>query len=109
MQNDFSLEAIRGGLSNYIGSCLGALPKATGIPENRLIISILMEEILKTSQSDKSKPCNLEFLKPVFDGIDVALSQNIKFLSTQSSIPTEQIVKIQELRSMIEGFKTQKG
>ena len=108
LNEDFSLEAFRGGLSNFIGNFISVLPQE-GVVKNRIIISLLIEEVLKVSQIEPNTPCNLEILKPLFDGADIALRQNLKYFASHNSLENaEEMFKIQELRTKMESFMTKK-
>ena len=54
-----SLELMRAGITNFLGQSISLIP-FEGKEKNKLVVAMLMEEVLKTSQVDKNNPCDLD-------------------------------------------------
>ena len=73
-----SLELMRAGITNFLGQSISLMP-FEGKEKNKLVVAMLMEEVLKTSQVDKNNPCDLDILTSVFKSVKIALEQNIVY------------------------------
>ena len=83
-QQKKSMEQLRAGMMNFIGSDIDLLP-FEGKSKNRVIVAMLAEEALKVSQIDKSKPCDIAICKPLFDSVKIVLEMNIKALGKENA------------------------
>ena len=106
-QNGYGLEAIRAGLSNYIGSCIAALPESEGVSRNRLVISILAEEALHASQVKPKYPCDLTALTPLLKALEFATKQNLQ-TTFKKDVYTEKdkklMISMQNFRDAMKAF-----
>lgn len=75
-----SLELMRAGITNFLGQSISLIP-FEGKEKNKLVVAMLMEEVLKTSQVDKNNPCDLDILTSVFKSVKIALEQNIVYIN----------------------------
>ena len=75
-----SLELMRAGITNFLGQSISLIP-CEGKEKNKLVVAMLMEEVLKTSQIDKNNPCDLDILTSVFKSVKIALEQNIVYIN----------------------------
>lgn len=57
-----------------------------GKEKNKLVVAMLMEEVLKTSQVDKNNPCDLDILTSVFKSVKIALKQNIVYINKSKQL-----------------------
>ena len=80
-----SLELMRAGITNFLGQSISLMP-FDGKEKNKLVVAMLMEEVLKTSQIDKNNPCDLDILTSVFKSIKIALEQNIVYINKSKQL-----------------------
>ena len=80
-----SLELMRAGITNFLGQSISLMP-FEGKEKNKLVVAMLMEEVLKTSQVDKNNPCDLDILTTVFKSIKIALEQNIVYINKSKQL-----------------------
>ena len=80
-----SLELMRAGITNFLGQSISLIP-FEGKEKNKLVVAMLMEEVLKTSQIDKNNPCDLDILTSVFKSIKIALEQNIVYINKSKQL-----------------------
>ena len=80
-----SLELMRAGITNFLGQSISLMP-FEGKEKNKLVVAMLMEEVLKTSQIDKNNPCDLDILTSVFKSIKIALEQNIVYINKSKQL-----------------------
>ena len=80
-----SLELMRAGITNFLGQSISLMP-FEGKEENKLVVAMLMEEVLKTSQVDKNNPCDLDILTSVFKSVKIALEQNIVYINKSKQL-----------------------
>ena len=80
-----SLELMRAGITNFLGQSISLMP-FEGKEKNKLVVAMLMEEVLKTSQVDKNNPCDLDILTSVFKSIKIALEQNIVYINKSKQL-----------------------
>ena len=80
-----SLELMRAGITNFLGQSISLIP-FEGKEKNKLVVAMLMEEVLKTSQVDKNNPCDLDILTSVFKSIKIALEQNIVYINKSKQL-----------------------
>ena len=80
-----SLELMRAGITNFLGQSISLIP-FEGKEKNKLVVAMLMEEILKTSQVDKNNPCDLDILTSVFKSVKIALEQNIVYINKSKQL-----------------------
>lgn len=80
-----SLELMRAGITNFLGQSISLIP-FEGKEKNKLVVAMLMEEVLKTSQVDKNNPCDLDILTSVFKSVKIALEQNIVYINKSKQL-----------------------
>ena len=80
-----SLELMRAGITNFLGQSISLMP-FEGKEKNKLVVAMLMEEVLKTSQVDKNNPCDLDILTSVFKSVKIALEQNIVYINKSKQL-----------------------
>ena len=80
-----SLELMRAGITNFLGQSISLIP-FEGKEKNKLVVAMLMEEVLKTSQIDKNNPCDLDILTSVFKSVKIALEQNIVYINKSKQL-----------------------
>lgn len=80
-----SLELMRAGITNFLGQSISLMP-FEGKEKNKLVVAMLMEEVLKTSQVDKNNPCDLDILASVFKSVKIALEQNIVYINKSKQL-----------------------
>lgn len=80
-----SLELMRAGITNFLGQSISLMP-FEGKEKNKLVVAMLMEEVLKTSQIDKNNPCDLDILTSVFKSVKIALEQNIVYINKSKQL-----------------------
>ena len=80
-----SLELMRAGITNFRGQSISLIP-FEGKEKNKLVVAMLMEEVLKTSQVDKNNPCDLDILTSVFKSVKIALEQNIVYINKSKQL-----------------------
>lgn len=80
-----SLELMRAGITNFLGQSISLMP-FEGKEKNKLVVAMLMEEVLKTSQVDKNNPCDLDILTSVFKSVKIALKQNIVYINKSKQL-----------------------
>lgn len=80
-----SLELMRAGITNFLGQSISLIP-FEGKEKNKLVVAMLMEEVLKTSQVDKNNPCDLDILTSVFKSVKIALEQNIVYINKNKQL-----------------------
>lgn len=80
-----SLELMRAGITNFLGQSISLIP-FEGKEKNKLVVAMLMEEVLKTSQVDKNNPCDLDILTSVFKSVKIALEQNIIYINKSKQL-----------------------
>ena len=80
-----SLELMRAGITNFLGQSISLMP-FEGKEKNKLVVAMLMEEVLKTSQVDKNNPCDLDILISVFKSVKIALKQNIVYINKSKQL-----------------------
>ena len=80
-----SLELMRAGITNFLGQSICLMP-FEGKEKNKLVVAMLMEEVLKTSQVDKNNPCDLDILTSVFKSVKIALEQNIVYINKSKQL-----------------------
>ena len=80
-----SLELMRAGITNFLGQSISLIP-FEGKEKNKLVVAMLMEEVLKTSQIDKNNPCDLDILTSVFKSVKIALKQNIVYINKSKQL-----------------------
>ena len=80
-----SLELMRAGITNFLGHSISLMP-FEGKEKNKLVVAMLMEEVLKTSQVDKNNPCDLDILTSVFKSVKIALEQNIVYINKSKQL-----------------------
>ena len=80
-----SLELMRAGITNFLGQSISLMP-FEGKEKNKLVVAMLMEEVLKTSQVDKNNPCDLDILTYVFKSVKSALEQNIVYINKSKQL-----------------------
>ena len=80
-----SLELMRAGITNFPGQSISLIP-FEGKEKNKLVVAMLMEEVLKTSQVDKNNPCDLDILTSVFKSVKIALEQNIVYINKSKQL-----------------------
>lgn len=83
-----SLELMRAGITNFLGQSISLMP-FDGKEKNKLVVAMLMEEVLKTSQVDKNSPCDLDILTSVFKSVKIALEQNIIYINKNNKQLTD--------------------
>ena len=80
-QND--LEAVCGGLANYIGA-IQSVVDLDGFDKNRYVVGVLMDEAVKASQvTPNSQYCSPYILNPMFSTVQNVLKQQIQMLGLQ--------------------------
>lgn len=98
---------IRAGLVNYIGASIGAI-SFEGKAANQTIAAILIEEVLKLSQSEDGV-CDMFILKPLFRANIFVLKQRINELSKMGAENTELLIvtkkAIEHYQEMIKAFE----
>ena len=98
-----ALQQIQSGLVSYIGAIQEATP-FKGKAKNQIVVGILMDEVLKTSQTKVNQPCDLYILIPLFKANIIILKQQIQLLSQQNV--TEEIKeKFLQYPAIIEVFQ----
>ena len=80
-----SLELMRAGITNFLGQGISLIP-FEGKEKNKLVVAMLMEEVLKASQTDKVSPCDLDILTSVFKSVKIALEQNIVYINKSKQL-----------------------
>lgn len=98
-ENNF--DEIRNGLTNYIFSCLQALPYE-GKEAKHFLVSILSEEALNISR-DEDKQIEMFAIKPILRACKVIFTERIKCLKEieSSEIVKEQISEYEKLISTL--------
>lgn len=100
-QND--IDAIRGGLANYIGALQGIVD-SEGIEKNQFVVGVLVDEIVKTSQTDPKSPyCDPYILVPMFSAMQGVLIQQMQVM--QHRMKTEDGDEKEELEHRIVRYK----
>ena len=98
-QND--LDAIRGGLANYVGA-LQDVVDLDGVEKNQYIASVLMDELLDVAKTEENNPyCSPFVLVPLFNGMQGVLMQQIQRIKQDSSTEKEPAARIKRYNAMI--------
>lgn len=103
---DNNFEEIRNGLTNYIFSCLSAMPYE-GDQAKHFLVSILTEEALKISKDDKEQTVMFA-VKPILRAVVLIFTERIKCLKEieSSEIVNEQISEYNKLISTLSDLIT---
>ena len=99
--SDNNFEEIRNGLTNYIFSCLSALPYE-GNEAKHFLVSILSEEALKISK-DENDETVMFAVKPMLRACIVIFTERIKCMKEieSSEVVKEQISEYNKLISTL--------
>ena len=99
--SDNNFEEIRNGLTNYIFSCLSALPYE-GNEAKHFLVSILSEEALKISK-DENDETVMFAIKPMLRACIVIFTERIKCMKEieSSEVVKEQISEYNKLISTL--------
>lgn len=103
-ENNF--EEIRNGLTNYVFSCLTAMPYE-GDQAKHFLVSILTEEALKISK-DESDQTNMFAVKPILRAVVLIFTERVKCLKEieSSEVVKEQIIEYNKLISTLSDLIT---
>lgn len=96
-----SLELMRAGITNFLGQSISLIP-FEGKEKNKLVVAMLMEEVLKASQTDKDSPCDLDILTSVFRSIKIALEQNIIYINKRKELTNKDKQEIIDYMDIID-------
>lgn len=96
-----SLELMRAGITNFLGQSISLMP-FEGKEKNKLVVAMLMEEVLKASQTDKDSPCDLDILTSVFRSIKIALEQNIIYINKRKELTNKDKQEIIDYMDIID-------
>ena len=98
-END--IDAIKGGLSNYVGA-LQDVVDLDGVEKNQFVASVLMDELLDVAKTEENNPyCSPFVLWPRCKGMQGVLMQQIRRIKQDSSTEKEPAARIKRYNAMI--------
>ena len=94
---------LQAGLISYLGAAQAAIPEE-GLKKNRSMVAMLMDLIITTAQTDKSKPCHMGILEPLIQGIVHILRQQQDYIAVMAKNGKD-ILTLEEVIFGIEKLK----